>query len=352
MRVFECQYCGQMLSFENVMCESCRHELGYLAEPGELCALESEGRHFRALGLPDRQWRFCDNAAHGVCNWLVDASKTERYCLACRHNHVIPDLSQDTNLVAWRRIEMAKHRLFYSLVRLGLPLANRADDPKHGLIFDLLADSDQPGADRVLTGHDEGLITLSLAEADDAERERRRTSMGEPYRTLLGHFRHEVGHYFWDVLVRGGGHLDICRAMFGDDREDYGEALKRHYAQGAAADWQDHFVSSYASSHAWEDFAETWAHYLHIVDTLDTGAAFGLEVHPHVGESRGLHTRIAFDPYGPVPFDQIIQAWLPLTFALNSLNRSIGQPDAYPFILSGPVVEKLGFIHRLVHRMI
>ena len=105
--------------------------------------------------------------------------------------------------------------------------------------------------------------------------------MGEPYRTLLGHFRHEVGHYYWDLLVRDGGRLEACRAVFGDDREDYGEALKRHYAEGAPADWQANFVSAYATTHAWEDFAETWAHYLHMVDSArDRRPSFGLEVEP------------------------------------------------------------------------
>ncbi len=342
MRLFECQYCGQMLYFENVTCESCRHRLGYLAERGELCAVESRGEWFEVLGGEGR-WRFCENAGADACNWLVDAEGEELFCRACRHNRTIPDLAQRNNLANWRRMEMAKHRLFYSLIRLGLPLASWADEP-HGLAFDFLADG--PGS-AVMTGHDEGLITVSLAEADDAERERRRAQMGEPYRTLLGHFRHEVGHYSWDRLVRDGGHLEACRAVFGDDRADYGEALKRHYAEGARGDWRERYVSSYASAHPWEDFAESWAHYLHIIDTLDTAAAFGIEVHP--GVEAGLAAAIAGDPYGDGPFEPLIEQWLPLTFALNSLNRSIGQNDAYPFVLSGPVVAKLAFIHRLVH---
>ena len=349
MRVFDCQYCGQMLYFENTQCESCGHRLGYIPERGALHAVESAGDHFRALGVPDRRWHFCRNADYDVCNWLVDADKNEAFCLACRHNRTIPDLSQPGNLLDWRKMELAEHRLFYSLVRLGLPVPNRIDDPKHGLVFDLLADPPDPNAPRVMTGHDEGLITLSLAEADDAERERRRTQMGEPYRTLLGHFRHEVGHYFWDTLVRDGGHLKAYRAVFGDDRENYGAALERHYANGAPHDWRERFISSYASAHPWEDFAETWSHYLHIVDTLDTASAFGLEVHPKIADDAGLHSRVDVDAYAAGPFQPLLDAWLPLTFALNSLNRSVGQADAYPFVLSGPVVQKLGFIHDLVH---
>jgi hypothetical protein len=91
---------------------------------------------------------------------------------------------------------------------------------------------------------------------------------------LLGHFRHEVGHYFWDRLVATDPHqLEEFRVLFGDDRQDYGEALKRHYDEGAPANWQDTYISMYATMHPWEDFAETWAHYLHIVDTLETAGA-------------------------------------------------------------------------------
>ena len=202
---------------------------------------------------------------------------------------------------------------------------------------------------KVLTGHDDGLITLNLNEADDAEREKLRLAMGEPYRTLLGHFRHEVGHYFWDVLVRDAGRLDDCRGLFGDDREDYAQALQRHYADGAPPDWQQHFVSAYASAHPWEDFAETWAHYLHIIDTLEMATAFGLAVHPVLSESPALHADIDFDPHKAGDIARLIDAWLPLSFAVNSINRCMGQPDLYPFLLSPAVVEKLGFIHALVH---
>ena len=179
-------------------------------------------------------------------------------------------------MLPWRKLEAAKHRLFYTLLRLNLPIETRNENPE-GLAFDFLADQPAQSGPKVMTGHDNGLITIALAEADDAERERRRTAMGEPYRTLLGHFRHEVGHYYWDRLVRDEGRLDPCRAVFGDDSQDYEQALQRHYAEGAPANWQENFVSAYATTHPWEDFAETWAHYLHIVDTLEMAGAFGVQ---------------------------------------------------------------------------
>jgi len=353
MKLFTCEWCGQLLYFENVRCERCGHRLGYVPDIGTLSALETAADvMWRPLATQaDWLYRFCANEEAGACNWLIPDSSPERYCTACRHNRIVPDLSQPGNLAAWQRIELAKHRLFYTLLRLRLPLENRADNPEEGLAFDFLADPPAPGnGPKVMTGHDNGLITLALAEADDAERERRRTSMGEPYRTLLGHFRHEVGHWYWDRLVRDGapGTLDACRALFGDDRRDYGEALQTHYAKGAPADWQERFVSAYASSHPWEDFAETWAHYLHIIDTLEMADAFDIRVHPRAAGDELPEVTIRFDPYTEQGVERIVEAWLPLVYALNNLSRCIGTGDLYPFILSPAAIEKLGFIHGLV----
>jgi hypothetical protein len=233
MKLFKCQSCGQVLFFENTVCERCSHRLGYLPNELTLSALEpAKQMRWQTLAKPSRQVRFCDNAGYGACNWLMDEGAAGSLCAACRHNRTFPDLSFADNLSRWRQLELAKHWLFYTLLRLRLPLKSRTDDPAHGLAFDFLAGSSSPNAPRVLTGHDNGLITIALEEADDVERERRRTQMGEPYRSLLGHFRHEVGHYFWDVLVRDSGRLDECRAMFGDDTQDYGTALERIMGMG------------------------------------------------------------------------------------------------------------------------
>ena len=352
MKLFRCQHCGQVLYFDNVRCEQCGHRLGYMPERTALSALEPDGQSWRPLATPGESRRLCDNAAHDACNWLVPPGSDDRFCTACRHNHVVPNLTLDANLLAWRKLEWAKHRLFYTLLRLKLPLANRADNPQHGLIFDFLADPPAAEVPKVLTGHDEGLITIALAEADDAEREKRRVAMGEPYRTLLGHFRHEVGHYYWDRLVADRGRQDACRAVFGDDRIDYGEALQRHYENGAPPDWCEHYVSVYATTHPWEDFAETWAHYLHIVDTLEMARAFGLSIHPKITLAPALSTEMDVDPYAASGIDALIRAWLPLTFAANSLNRCMGAADLYPFVLPPPVIRKLGFIHDLVHEKV
>lgn len=349
MKLFKCQSCEQILYFENTVCEKCSHTLGYLPEKTAMSALEPDGDGWVALAAPGTRFRFCANAGHDVCNWLIDAASDNGLCLCCRHNRTIPDLSEPANLDAWRRIEMAKHRLFYSLLRFGLPMPTPDEDATAALAFDVLAEPPQADGPRVITGHDNGLITLALAEADDAYRERSRVDMHEPYRTLLGHFRHETGHYFWDRLVRDGNRLEACRALFGDDAQDYAQALQAYYGNGAPADWQSRFVSAYAVSHPWEDFAETWAHYLHIVDTLETARAFGLSTRPGLTRGDELDATVDFDPYRASGVGQLMDSWLPLSLALNSLNRAMGKADLYPFVLSAPAIQKLGFVHDLVH---
>jgi hypothetical protein len=353
LKLFKCQNCGQILYFENSVCTKCSHSLGYDSAVSRLLALEpvpEADNIWQAVGAPDRTYRFCSNASFGVCNWLIDVASPDAFCLCCRHNATVPDTSVGDNLANWAKMETAKHRLFYSLVRLKLPL-----DPPGGqterLTFDFLAVPKDPTDHHVMTGHDNGLITIALAEADDAEREKNRVALHEPYRTLLGHFRHEVGHYYWDRLVRDDEKaLADFRALFGDEQRDYAEALQTYYAAGAPADWQSNFVSAYATSHPWEDFAETWAHYLHIVDTLEIAGAFEMSVHPRLMRaSSDLDAKVDFDSYTAPDIDILVDAWLPLSLALNSLNRAMGQADLYPFVLSQPAVEKLGMIHRLVH---
>jgi hypothetical protein len=345
MKLFKCQHCGQLLYFENTQCVKCGHRLGYVPRAETLSALEPEADNWRALAIAGKLYRFCANAQFDVCNWLIEANTNDIYCIACQHNHMVPDTSIESNLIAWRKMENAKHRLFYTLLKLRLPLQGE----RERLAFDLLATPPDAAAPPVMTGHDHGLITVALEEADDAEREKRRTTMHEPYRTLLGHFRHEVGHYYWDILVRDGGQLEACRQVFGDERRDYAQALQRHYAEGAPANWQDNYVSAYATCHPWEDFAETWAHYLHIVDALEMARALGIYINPPIARAGELEAAVDFQPYRAPDVSTLVDTWIPLSNALNSLNRTMGQPDVYPFILSPAVIRKLGAIHDLIH---
>jgi hypothetical protein len=201
-----------------------------------------------------------------------------------------------------------------------------------------------------MTGHQDGVITIHLAEAGDAERECIRLAMGESYRTVLGHLRHESGHYFWDLLVRDAGRLTQFRECFGDEQQDYGSALQAYYSNGPGRHWQQRYISSYAAAHPWEDFAETWAHYLHIVDTLEMAFAFGIRVRPNNDETAGAPAAPNFDPHKAGSIYGLIEAWLPLTFAVNSIIRCMGESDFYPFVLSEQAVEKMGFVHQLVRQ--
>ncbi|MEI4486042.1 putative zinc-binding peptidase [Frigidibacter sp. MR17.14] len=353
MQLFQCQCCGQLLHFENTVCLRCGRQVGFLPDRGQMAAVEAEGPVWRlaeaetALPDPDQEYRFCANWEMSGCNWMLRADRGETFCRACRHNRTVPDLADPVNHARWQKIEAAKRRLIYTLERLGLPAPLAGDGHPEPMIFDFLADSPDQ-SNRVMTGHDSGVVTIALTEADDAHREKLRQDMNEGYRTLLGHFRHEIGHYYWDILVRDGGRIEAFRELFGDESYDYGQALQTHYANGAPAGWQNAHVSAYATMHPWEDWAETWAHYLHMVDTLETAAAFGMKVEPELDEDGELSTELDFDPYRVRGIKRLVSAWMPLTVALNAMNRSMGQNDLYPFVLPEPVLAKLGFVHDLV----
>ncbi|WJR67847.1 putative zinc-binding metallopeptidase [Neorhizobium sp. CSC1952] len=351
MRLYECDHCGQTIHFDNRSCVNCGHRLAFVPERLAMHALaEDEGEGtWHPVAEPGYKVRLCANAAMDICNWTVPTDDPNVFCPACRHNRLVPDASTEVGLNQWRRISQAQRHLFYSLLRWNLPCTTREQDPEGGLVFDFLVDEVQPDGTVVpaMTGHEDGLIAIRAAEADDATREQVRVMMNEPYRTMLGHFRHETGHYMWDKLVRDGGRLDEFRAVFGDETADYGEALQRNYEQGPPPGWQETFISTYASTHPWEDFAECFAHYLHIVDTLETARSYGMSIEPQQHEE--LSVEVAFNPYHAQGAGQLVSAWIPFSVALNSLHRSMGVPDLYPFILTPAVVGKLEFIHRLVH---
>ena len=350
-RSYRCR-CGRPVFFANSECLACHAPLGYEPELAEVAALvpgPEEGTwrldpSARADGTA--AYRRCANfEGPAGCNWLVPVGDPIELCRACRLNRTIPDLAEPVNAQHWRKLERAKRRLVSQLIALGLPVRSKvSEDPERGLAFDFLRSP--PEGPRVLTGHDNGLITLNVEEADDATRERIRQEMREPYRTLLGHFRHEVGHYYWDRLIDGTDRQEPFRALFGDERADYAAALKANYDNGPPADWALKHVSAYASIHPWEDWAETWAHHLHIVDTLDTALGFGLDAEDLELESEPFTRDDLYAPDDPDAdrFLHFLNSWVELTAVLNELSRSMGQPDFYPFVMPRPVVAKLQFI--------
>lgn len=345
MQLFFCPSCNATLFFESSRCGACGQAVGYAPGCRQMLAVSGNEQ------AVDSVWQTCAHRAQSLgCHWLVAAADADPFCRSCRLNRTIPDLSVDGNLVLWRRLEEDKRRLVYAALRLELPILPKSD-VEHGLAFDFLGDPDPSFSERkrVLTGHDRGLITINIAEADPVARERMRTAMDEPYRTILGHFRHESGHYYWDRLIWGTASLESFREKFGDERADYSKALQLNYENGPPPDWREYFVSAYASCHPWEDWAETWSHYLHMVDTLETAWVYGLRLDPRMTGHDFLDAAPEFDPYVVADFERLISNWLPLTVALNSLNRSMGQDDAYPFALSSTVIDKLAFVHEIVH---
>ena len=391
-RAYRCQ-CGCPVFFRNSACLACGAPLGYETRLAILTPLrrgavegtwvvwqtqtepqpqlqsqsQSQGQgqgDLQAENFVQSYTRCANLLTPAACNWLVSlpapntngsVAPAQLLCQACRLNRTIPDLNDAAhpdNGVLWGRVELAKRRLFSSLLALGLPVKSLiTEDPQRGLAFDLLRSPD--GGPPVMTGHDGGLITLNLLEADDAAREAIRAAMREPYRTLLGHFRHEIGHYYWDRLVKGTPWMDGFHALFGDETQDYAAGLQKNYSEGPPVDWALHYVSAYASSHPWEDWAECWAHYLHMRDTVDTAASLGLA-------AQGMDS--AYLEFTPFTLDALYQSdhpdaqnfldflndWTRLSTLLNEMSRSMGQPDFYPFVLPREVVAKLHLVHLLV----
>ncbi len=338
MRIFEC-FCDQRLFFESTQCTRCARRLGYDPELRTVVAIEpAEGNFWAGVDESERgrRYKLCESTVrYQACNWLISEDDAETRCRSCRLNETIPDLSIDANLQRWQSLESAKRRLLHTLLTLGLPF-EAADAGGHdALSFEFLEDqrsNPRVAETEVLTGHHRGKITLNVAEADAHHMEFKRAEMKQVYRTLLGHFRHEIGHYYWDRLIPGTDLIDEFRAHFGDERIDYEQALNNFYAQPPAEGWHTSYISAYAQSHPLEDWAECWAHFLHTVDTLETANAFGVT------------PSVRFDEN----FDAWIDGWMRVTIMLNELNRSMGLRDAYPFVLTPPVVDKLRFIRNVI----
>ncbi|WP_166366674.1 zinc-binding metallopeptidase family protein [Pseudomonas akapageensis] len=350
-KVWQCQ-CGQSIFFRNSQCLACLSALGYWPGQNLLSSLQpgAEPGCWQLTSAPEAGlFRRCANLdTPAACNWLIPNVAPQAFCIACELNRTIPDLTVPENHERWRKVETAKRRLVAQLLNLGLTVIAKSTDESAGLAFDFVGvdlDGQAP-----TTGHANGLITLDIKEADDAHREKVRQQMHEPYRALLGHFRHEVGHYYWDRLIAGSPWLDDFRALFGDERASYAQALERHYAQGAPLDWADSHVSAYATMHPWEDWAETWAHYLHMMDAVDTALGFGMNALTLDLDYLPFAAQSLYRPEdaGSEAFLSFVNAWIELSGMLNELSRSMGQADFYPFVLPSPVIAKLHFIHLVI----
>ena len=375
MKTFKCT-CDdqQILFFESNHCIACNRTVGLddwfdKVEPYDLD--EESGEYFKT-DKPEVRYQKCDNhAKYNVCNGMVNLNTfepseddEEMLCMACRFNETIPDLTVVEHIPLWKKMETAKRRALYTLKAFALPVRNLNEDRKGGLSFSFTTDRDVSDhfvskledQEPVFTGHNSGHITINLAEANEVARSQTKLAMGERYRTLLGHFRHELGHYYFDKLILGNPQKHaLCKLYFGDDELSYQDALDRHYKEGAPKNWRDNFISEYATMHAYEDWAETWAHYMHIMDTLETAKHFSITgstsastVETEEVEDLSLPQDVYFFS-GQTSINSILDTWIDFSVILNSLNRSMGLNDAYPFVLTKPVRTKLSFIHHAIH---
>ncbi|EFQ83165.1 hypothetical protein HMPREF0063_12374 [Aeromicrobium marinum DSM 15272] len=323
MRAFTCGICDSPLYFENSVCVSCGTNLGFSRDRREIVPVDEGGRWIDPDGLV---WHVCDNLNLSGCTWLAPLEGGA--CSACDLTRTRPSDDDLTGLSQFPVAEAAKRHLLVELDTQGLSYVSRDDDPEFGLCFDMLSSVEE----NVVIGHEDGVITIDLAEGDDAHRVKVRVELAEPYRTMLGHLRHEVGHYMEFLHVRGD-RIAAARELFGNEEASYPEAIERHYEQGPPENWEDSYISTYATMHPFEDFAETFAHVLHITDTVDTAASYGL---------------LAIDPSAFSSFrDLVTGVWVPLSTALNQINRSMGALDLYPFVIPPPVLDKLEFVASL-----
>lgn len=295
--------------------------------------------------IDGRTWYTCSNREWS-CNWLVRDDAPAGRCFSCRLTRTRPASNDTVALEKLAKVEEAKRRLLLQLGGLGLPLVGW-DLKDGGLGFDLISSLSEGRP--VMIGHAHGIITIDLAESLDDRREAMRVRLGEPYRTILGHLRHEVGHYYQNVLLTDDDAWKQCRALFGDERSSYQEAIARHYRFGAPEDWHRSFISEYATMHPWEDFAETFAHYLHITGTLSTAAAIGIRLDAAVTSMRDIDV-VPRESYEDEPVQRLLSDWEWMSQAFNRINRAMGFGDLYPFDIVQPVREKLAFMHEIITR--
>jgi len=338
MKRYYCQ-CGHETYFNNLHCNACGSQLGFDPDKQALISLYQNERepYWLSHDGAGHRYQLCQHRDHEIqCNWLIDANSSHVQCMSCRLTRTIPMLSKPNNIQRWAVLESSKRRMIYGLLEMGLSVIAYTQEPDKGLAFDFLEDKrSNPMIDDeyVYSGHAQGVITMNVAEADSSYREATREALNESYRSLLGHFRHEVGHYYWERLVLPSSYYQAFQQLFGDEKQDYTETLNNYYNKGPVAGWEENYISAYASMHPLEDWAETWAHYMLMRETIET--AFNLQILP------------TLTPYSN--FDVWMDEWMQLVVVLNALNRSIGNADAYPFTISSTVRTKLKFIHQLVN---
>lgn len=317
MRLFECPSCRAAVTFTNTACLSCGNDLVF----------DIEREAFVSGADP------CKNRSAIGCNWKAGAGEAS-LCWSCAMTAVIPDTFHGENVSLWAESESAKRQVLATLGRWGWFTPS---DTGQLPVFHMLSEATSRGPSNVVMAHDRGTITINVMEADIVERVERRENLGEKLRTMVGHFRHEIAHFLFERLSEHPEFVKAFRALMGDEREDYGEALKRYYENGPPANWEQNFVTAYASSHPHEDWAESVTHILHLTDMIDCAVAMKWQS-PHL-------TDMTYDPYKEADGERIVELGSYFGMAVNHINRSVGVGDIYPFVLNDAVRGKLAFVH-------
>ena len=335
MKRFNC-YCGNSVFFEQTNCDRCGKTLGFDFNSMKMIPLSKNGS-LLIDSASKKTYKKCTNwTEFNVCNWVLEDSSKNDLCFACQFNRVIPNQSADNapvNNLRWLRLEKAKKRLIFSLARIGLPLKNGWGSSVEGLLFDFV---ESMGDKVVTTGYSDGIITINSLEADHVARVSAKYALNERYRTIIGHLRHETGHYYLDKFDLPPNLKKILEDNFGNlfnkNLSEYNEALQSYYKNGPAENWEENYISAYASAHPIEDWAESWSHYLLIMDTLET-----------------LQEEGYFDDcIDKMNITEKLEKWRSLSSSLNQITRSLGMQDAYPFTLGKKVSEKIACVSKFI----
>ena len=326
--------CGAPVFFDSNECKACQRKIAFNPATLRFHPLEQVSNNVSSIDV-EPSWHLCENGVHyDVCNWLRPSSAESKLCFACQFNRYIPNLSRANNTRLWRVLELNKRHLLLNLITLGIPCINSWNAPNEGFLFDFLEDF-RDGIEEgtfVTTGYAGGIITINILEAEPLSRVAQQQASNEVYRTVLGHMRHEIGHHFFQCIKGDQMLHSNFEQKFGSSSLDYNNALAEFYASGPDVNWSEYCITAYASAHPMEDWAETWSHYLHIYDALDTAFNFGLvSENPNV---LSIHDKISH--------------WRQFSVALNEMNRSMGMSDIYPFVINAQVEDKLAFVEKAI----
>jgi hypothetical protein len=330
--------CNRWLFFGNTACLGCDRSVGRCCACRAMASFSpASTSELFSCDNCHAEVQPCANRNLGICNCFANQTDSTGnvLCTYCEFTRVVPPHDSPDKFSRWRELESAKRRLLIQLSGLEFPPFASKFVPTCPLVFEFKEDTVLPDGsiEAVFTGHENGVITINAHEADSVRREQSRVAFNEPQRTLIGHMRHEYGHFLDLCCIQG----DLLRAkyveLFGDPATvDYAEAKTRYYAQGPTGNWPESYVSAYASMHPWEDFAETVNVYLDLMALAETARD-------------QLGSNIDTSANGCVA--TFISELLDLAITVSEFNFDMGLNALLPERFNDEVVCKLSYVHSL-----